>query len=252
MRYIALIFILTFTAMAHAVEKVGSCKAIFAEAREIFEPFNRDITKPWMPSDFSDPTAFDPSNFRFVVHSFGGSPGVATNQRIESMLVSPQSSVESWNLLAGSVISNDRVQTWTPYGLILEVPQDNFLAAHTSDMGSGSVMRQDADVRRKTVARLMDKFGLPSPNKLLVPPTIEKQYSRHNEILMQPIGPSGRHIKVSGVFLTRRNSVIWGDPKVIAIIRKHASLNKLPIVVFDETIDAHLPPTTSWTRSYDY
>ncbi len=109
----------------------------------------------WDPSEFTDPRFHDPLNYRLITHAISA-PGTlwsnpSASRMVESILENPEN-IKRAGALSCRVVANSHPRafptvTWTvqkvepstfkPFGFILKVPKENFVATSVYDMNSG-------------------------------------------------------------------------------------------------------------------
>ena len=156
----------------------------------------------------TDPKKHNPENFRYIVHTIIN----RNNDYVASLRGKPRNeqSRQKYTDLQGflerpftscTLIDETHRGTYSqakiPHGFILEVPEENIIAINPNDMGKPwdvedkeefqSRNKKDIDLRKQT----------PSAQDFLNAGVSEF----YNELVVSGIGPEGRKISITGVFL---------------------------------------------------
>lgn len=149
------------------------------------------LRKAWAPTNFSNPLQHEDTNYLYLVH--------ASAQVDFYDKVAPQRQLSNLGRLSTSVISQNHVGTFRNAGVILEVPQSNFIAASDEDMGKCESGNEISSLKECFVERF-NNFGLPSPQKI-VELTMKKDPTYWNEVLVSESPLALQDPKITALFL---------------------------------------------------
>lgn len=163
----------------------------------------------------TDPLKHDPNNYRYIVHDVyydndfvsalkGKPPRVfyTTYPRrkysvtIEAFLTRNHISCSMIDEIHRGTYTDRNIGPDTYHGFILEVPEENIVEAWPRDMGKGQFNSNDE--KRPLCEFAIDFFhNTPSAQEFMR--LSGKDY--YNEVVVNGIGPSGKQIKIIGVYL---------------------------------------------------
>lgn len=150
-----------------------------------------DYQRLWDKSNFTDPKHHKEENFRYVVH--------ASAELGFYNKVLPQRKISGFGRLSVSVINQDHVGTFRNAGVILSVPQKNFIAASDEDMGECSTDETPEKLKNCFYERFT-RFGLPSPQEVLQR-SMRKDPTHWNEIFVSESPLAIEDPKIAALFL---------------------------------------------------
>jgi hypothetical protein len=210
----------------------------------------------WNPTNFTLPATgagnYDPrfpnatTPFRYIVFGMMNSPPAA-GKSYTDILADPEGTLRTF-LISTSVITQGKVATYYPYGLILCVPEECIISTHSKDqtfrnyntaMDLPGDTPQLKDLRtndlRANIRAVTARFPIQSVDDILNGTTGVAGMERYNEVTV--LGSFGsRQIQVVGVFkkvnaagnnfIRRDSKKVWVTPAIDRLI----AATRLPVI----------------------
>jgi hypothetical protein len=197
--------LLLFLCISNTHADVALCSR-FVQSVESVAERDRLSLSAWHEVGTPDVSVTEPPKYTFIVHGLRGSEaqeewiqyfkkkGTFRKEDYIDLVETPERISEK-PVVSTSVIDQDTHLTWGPFGFILKVPAENFVAASARDAGTqldlvGKELQSSLDLQRKV-------YGLPDPGSVLKGTNAPS----HNEVVLVGTAPTGSKIEIAAIFV---------------------------------------------------